>query len=241
MAHLPDLKLVEKLCFSGCAGFEGTGFAALGERRLPRLQTLILNDTCLSDAGLQELSLQLWSMVELRRLYLRQCQAIGSSGFCALARRLPHRLEELHLSQTSLDDIGLASISHALPELYYLRKVDLHGCENITEAGLASVINILPQFQEMIAVEEDFMCEEGHPLFLLQPIDDTFHYCRKCRCLQPQLSYACRLCERLYEVCDFCASGALLLPRRLELTQAGGAFKEAWQNDGRELQQLRWL
>lgn len=239
---LPTLKYLDTLSFYRCIGFRGVGFNALAGCQLPLLTTLNLSETRINDDGLIELASQFGTMPNLQTLYLRHCTCIGRSGFASLAKHLPSGLEGLHLGGSSLSDEGLVEIVHALPGLRRLSKLDIHGCENVSATGLAALVDNLPKLPRMAPAEANFKCLSGHKLVPMNHSDLVFMACTHClKPLSGGKGFSCLMCPPyLWDICDLCVRGALLVPRHLYESPEGRALTEAWVTGGRDAVQLRW-
>jgi hypothetical protein len=96
----------------------------------PHLIGLMLSENEITDEGLKTLI----TVKTLKYLHLNQCQQITNKGLTYLAD-IP-MLEELSLTQC--DRVKIATIARSALEKYrkQLKKLNLSGCENITEEDL---------------------------------------------------------------------------------------------------------
>jgi hypothetical protein len=128
LASLKGLTQLETLDLYGCGSLSGEGFAALSG--LPRLTSIDLSAcTGLSEQGISELA----QLRSLKQLHFWGC---GLSDSSAKLLASLTSLEELDLSETEIGDATLGALA-ALPAL---RSVNLTGCRQVTDKGLAALL-----------------------------------------------------------------------------------------------------
>lgn len=101
-----------------------------------RLQTLILAETSVSDAGLRLLSSHVHSLTWLN---LSHCVSVGSVGVQHIAAASPH-LQRLNLEWCPIGDTALEALA-GCPKLHYL---NLGYCRKITDFGLLALATHCP-------------------------------------------------------------------------------------------------
>ena len=116
-------------------GLNDRSIAPIG--RLTSLRTLEIQTTSLSDAGLAPLG----SLTQLQSLGLSFSERIGSSGWIALAGRLPQLLE-VNLGWTAVDDSAIDSFFR----MPHLTNLDLTGSE-VTKEGVARLQEARPHME----------------------------------------------------------------------------------------------
>jgi hypothetical protein len=133
LSHIQHLPYVTLIDFRGTLAND-SDLARLKELRLPLLIGIGLENTGITDAGIESLR----AMPSLRGLNLSGTR-ITDSG---LARLEQSHLAVLRVQNTAVSDIGLRSLK-AIPEL---ELVDLRGTR-VSDAGVADLKRILPHLK----------------------------------------------------------------------------------------------
>ena len=151
LAHLKHFSHLKQLDLSGSlyspSERDGTGVEHIA--RLANIETVDLNFTAISDAGLGLIKL----FQELRKLHLRGCENITDDAIIHLSEIthlqnliLPYQIgdqglahlkglremQDLVLSSTQITDAGLVHVQ----EMAELHTLQLNGCENLTDTGM---------------------------------------------------------------------------------------------------------
>ena len=128
------LKL-ENLGLNNCDNITDTGTISLLNRVGGELKTLELAFTNITLDNIGDLATRFSKM---ENLDFGWCSNITDAGTLSLLNRVGHELKTLNLSSTniSLDNIG--DLNTTFPKL---RTLDLSECDNITEAGVISLLN----------------------------------------------------------------------------------------------------
>jgi len=236
---LPNFASLRVLSLTSCEGIEAQVLRDfVGELpKLPCLESLSLANTNLDGSGVSMLSRRLQFLTRLRKLDLDQCSRVDTTSLQTLMHYVPsmESLEELYLGGTAVDDECLKILGR-LPASAPLRRLDLRGCDELSEKGLQTLESWL---QSMSTQRRGITCMNNHQLEVHRVWREV-RKCKKCAHEPNKGSsmHGCLACD--FFVCEKCMHGALWVPSKLKDTLQGRVFFEAWCAKGHSISGLVW-
>jgi len=155
--HSINLPKLETLNLNGCTGISDSGMAPL-MLRCNALKALILSNTRIADATVSAVAMNCPNLISLSL----DGSAVTDESVLTLAQRCPN-IEELDLRDTSVTDESAIALAHGCPRLGVLylaktsitsaalvalgssecplRKVCIHRCPHVTDAGVTAMLS----------------------------------------------------------------------------------------------------